>query len=64
MTSKTQIAPPLAVGEKNRKNQTFFCFIPTAAVRENFGLFFESDVFEKKTIELRVSFGIGLTGSL
>ena len=43
---KKQIAPPAAVGGKKKK-QTLFLFFPTAAVRGNFWLFFESDTFEK-----------------
>ena len=43
-----KIAPPAAVGTKNKKKQTFFLFSPTAAIRGIFRLFFESNIFERK----------------
>ena len=60
---KTKIAPPAIFGwgKKKKKSIFFFLFFPTAAVRGKFRLFFESDMFEKKTFGLRVSTGIGLT---
>ena len=58
---KKQIATPAAVqGEKKEEIKHVFSFLPQRRYVQNFRLFFQSNRFEKKKNELRVSIYIGL----